>query len=142
MGVIGRGVVPSGASTGTKEALELRDGDKSFYLGKSVLTAVSNIKEKIQPLLVGKSVFEQQACDLAMLEADGTEFSPNRANALIGSEYGNLSSSSSGKGKSVYRYLCDDLKYQVNLKNELPAPLMNIINGGEHASNNLISKNL
>lgn len=138
-GVVGRGVVPSGASTGTKEALELRDGDKSFYMGKSVLNAVKNVKEKIEPLLVGKSVYDQKACDLAMLEADGTEFKSNiGANSILAVSMGICRAAALSKGKSVYAYLSDDLKIpNESKKKELPAPLMNIINGGEHASNNL-----
>jgi enolase len=138
-GIVGRGVVPSGASTGTKEALELRDGDKSFYMGKSVLKAVENIKTKIEPLLVGKSVYDQKACDLAMLEADGTEFKSNLgANSILAVSMGICRAAAMSKGKSIFAYLSDDLNIpNESSKKELPAPLMNIINGGEHASNNL-----
>lgn len=138
-GIVGRGVAPSGASTGTKEALELRDGDKSYYMGKSVLKAVANVKEKLEPLLIGKSVFDQKACDLAMLEADGTEFKSNiGANAILAVSMGICRAAAQSKGKSVFAYLTEDLKIPSESKKcELPAPLMNIINGGEHASNNL-----
>ena len=137
--VVGRGVVPSGASTGTKEALELRDGDKSFYMGKSVLKAVENIKTKIEPLLVGKSVYDQKACDLAMLEADGTEFKSDLgANSILAVSMGVCRAAAQSKGKSIFAYLSDDLNIpNESSKKELPAPLMNIINGGAHASNNL-----
>lgn len=138
-GIVGRGVAPSGASTGTKEALELRDGDASFYMGKSVRKAVQNVKDKLEPLLIGKSVFDQKACDLAMLEADGTEFKSNiGANAILAVSMGICRAAAQTKKKSVFAYLSEDLAIpnETNSK-ELPAPLMNIINGGEHASNNL-----
>ena len=138
-GIVGRGVAPSGASTGTKEALELRDGDDSYYMGKSVLKAVKNVKEKLEPLLIGKSVYDQKACDLAMLEADGTEFKSNiGANGILAVSMGICRAAAQSKNKSVFAYLSEDLNIPNESKSrELPAPLMNIINGGEHASNNL-----
>lgn len=138
-GILGRGVVPSGASTGTKEALELRDGDEKFYMGKSVLKAVENIQKIIDPIIVGKSVFEQKAIDLAMLEADGTEYkSKLGANAILAVSMAVCHAAAQCKGKGIYAYLREDLKVpSESNKFELPAPLMNIINGGEHASNNL-----
>lgn len=138
-GMLGRAAVPSGASTGTKEALELRDGDKKVYLGKSVHKAVENVNKTIAPLLVGKSVYEQKALDLAMLEADGTEFkSKLGANAILGASMAIARAGSLAAKKPLYKYLREDLAAPTTQKEYvLPAPLMNIINGGAHASNNL-----
>ena len=83
-GNMGRAAVPSGASTGSKEALELRDGDKSYYLGKSVRKAIANINDKITPVLIGKEVTDQKSLDYAMIELDGTEFKKSLgANAML-----------------------------------------------------------
>lgn len=138
-GMLGRAAVPSGASTGSREALELRDGDKSRYLGKGVLKAVLNVNTKIKNLLVGKDVFEQKAIDYAMLELDGTE---NKevlgANAILGVSMAICRAAAMAKAKPLYAYLAEDLKVPNCAGGlTLPAPLMNIINGGEHASNNL-----
>ncbi len=138
-GNLGRAAVPSGASTGSREALELRDGDKNYFLGKSVLKAVRNVNEKIAPLIVGKEVTEQQAIDMAMLELDGTDFKKNiGANAILGVSMAVCRAGALDKGMPLYEYLASFL----NVPNpvgrvRLPAPMMNIINGGEHASNNL-----
>jgi len=138
-GNLGRAAVPSGASTGTKEALELRDGDKSYYVGKSVRKAVTNINEKIKPMLLGKEVTEQSALDMAMLELDGTE---NKevlgANAILAVSMAACRAAAQDLDMPLYAYMANKL----NIPNpvgemRLPAPLMNIINGGEHASNNL-----
>jgi enolase len=138
-GLVGRASVPSGASTGSREALELRDGDKSKFLGKGVLTAVRNINEIIAPKLLGKNVFEQRSIDNLMIELDGTESkSKLGANAILGVSMAVCRAAALEKKKPVYKYLFEDLKVPNPVgKMRLPAPLMNIINGGAHASNNL-----
>ncbi|MCO4794091.1 MAG: phosphopyruvate hydratase [Bacteriovoracaceae bacterium] len=139
-GLMGRAAVPSGASTGSREALELRDGDKSYYVGKSVRTAVKNINEKIKPILIGKEVTDQRGLDLAMIELDGTDFKSNLgANTILAVSMAACRAGALDEGMDLYKYMHDKL----NVPNDsegayrLPAPLMNIINGGEHASNNL-----
>jgi enolase len=138
-GNLGRAAVPSGASTGSKEALELRDGDKSYYVGKSVRQAVTNVNEKIKPILIGKEVTELKALDMAMIELDGTE---NKevlgANAILAVSMAACRAGAYDLEMPLYAYMSEKL----NVPNpvgalRLPAPLMNIINGGEHASNNL-----
>jgi enolase len=138
-GFVARASVPSGASTGSREALELRDGDKSRYMGKGVLTAVKNVNEIIAPKLIGKSVFDQRGIDNLMLELDGTESkSKLGANAILGVSMAVCRAAAQEKGKPLYRYLFEDLKIPNPVgKMRLPTPLMNIINGGAHASNNL-----
>lgn len=138
-GSLGRAAVPSGASTGTKEALELRDGDKSFYIGKSVLKAIKNINETLAPALVGKEVTDQKALDLAMIELDGTEYKSNLgANAILAISMAACRAGALDEGKELFRYLNENLSIPNPVgKMRLPTPLMNIINGGEHASNNL-----
>ncbi len=138
-GFVGRASVPSGASTGSREALELRDGDKSIYMGKGVLKAVKNVNDLIAPKLIGKSVFDQRAIDNLMLEIDGTENKEKLgANAILGVSMAVCRAGALEKGKPVYKYLFEDLKVPNPVgKMRLPTPLMNIINGGAHASNNL-----
>ena len=138
-GFVGRASVPSGASTGSREALELRDGDKTHYMGKGVLTAVKNVNELIAPKLIGKSVFDQRAIDNLMLEIDGTENKAKLgANAILGVSMAVCRAGALEKGKPLYQYLFEDLKVPNPIgKLRLPTPLMNIINGGAHASNNL-----
>lgn len=136
---IARASVPSGASTGSREALELRDGDKSYFLGKSVLKAIKNIQEKITPQILGMDVFDLRAIDNKMLEIDGTDFKNNLgANAMLAVSMAACRAGAMEKGLPLYIYLNENL----NCPNAVgymrhPAPLMNIINGGEHASNNL-----
>jgi enolase len=138
-GKIGRASVPSGASTGSREALELRDGDKSRYMGKGVLKAVENINKVIAPALIGKSVTEQRALDHLMISLDGTENKEKLgANAILGVSMAICRAAALEKNKPLYRYLAEDLKIpNAAGKLTLPTPLMNIINGGQHASNNL-----
>lgn len=138
-GFVGRASVPSGASTGSREALELRDGDKSKYMGKGVLTAVKNINDIIAPKLLGKSVFDQRAIDHLMIEMDGTENKAKLgANAILGVSMAVCRAGALEKNKPLYLYLFEDLKVPNPVgKMRLPTPLMNIINGGAHASNNL-----
>ncbi len=131
-GFIGRAAVPSGASTGKHEAVELRDGDKSAYMGKSVLKAVQNVNETIAEELIGASVFEQNLVDKIMLELDGT---PNKgklgANAILGVSLAVAKAAAQEAGQSLFRYIGG-----VNA-NTLPVPMMNILNGGSHADNSI-----
>ncbi len=138
-GLLGRASVPSGASTGSREALELRDNDKSRYMGKGVLTAVDNVNKIITPKLIGQSVFEQRSIDQLMLELDGTENKEKLgANAILGVSMAVCRAGALEKNKPLYKYLFEDIKVPNPVgKMRLPTPLMNIINGGSHASNNL-----
>jgi enolase len=138
-GATGRASVPSGASTGSREALELRDGDKSYYLGKSVRKAISNVNEKIAPAVVGMEVSDLRAIDNKMLELDGTDFKSNLgANATLSVSMAACRAGAQEAGVELYEYLYKNLECP-NAAGYMrhPAPLMNIINGGEHASNNL-----
>lgn len=131
-GHVGRAAVPSGASTGSREALELRDGDKKRYSGKGVEKAVNNVNVTIAEELVGMDALRQVEVDNALLDLDGTEFKSNLgANAMLGVSMATARAASSFLGLPLYQYLGG-----VNAK-VLPAPLMNIINGGAHAPNNL-----
>ena len=131
-GILGRAAVPSGASTGKKEALELRDGDKRRYSGKGVENAVTNIIEKIGPELLSIDVAEQVLIDRIMLDMDGTENKGNLgANAILGVSLAVAKAAADDTGLPLYRYIGG-----VNAK-ELPVPLMNILNGGKHADNNI-----
>jgi enolase len=138
-GNLGRAAVPSGASTGSREALELRDGDKSYFVGKSVKKAVDNVNKIIAEKVIGQNVFEQEAIDRTMLEMDGTEYKSNLgANSILAVSMAACRAGALDKGKELFRYLYDDLKVPNACGYmRLPTPLMNIINGGEHASNNL-----
>jgi enolase len=132
-GVVGRACAPSGASTGSREALELRDGDKSRYLGKGVLTAVSNVNVAIRELLVGRSVFDQAALDNAMIALDGTETkSKLGANAILAVSLACAKAAAIEKGIPLYQYIAE---LRGNTSYTMPVPMMNIINGGEHADN-------
>jgi enolase len=131
-GVIGRAAVPSGASTGIFEALELRDGDKSMYLGKGVLQAVDNVNSKIAPELIGEDASNQQEIDRIMLQLDGTDNKSNLgANAILGVSLAVAKAASLAYEMPLYRYLGGITA------NTLPTPMMNIINGGAHADNNI-----
>jgi enolase len=138
-GKLGRASVPSGASTGSREALELRDGDKSKFLGKSVYKAIDNVNKIIAPKIIGMKVSEQKLIDHTMLEMDGTEYkSKLGANALLGISLAMARAGALVAGKSLYTYLFENLSApNPHRKYILPSPLMNIINGGAHASNNL-----
>lgn len=138
-GNMGRAAVPSGASTGSKEALELRDGDKKYYMGKSVLRAVANVKEKIAPKLIGLEVTDQKKIDLLMLELDGTENKSNfGANAILGVSMAACRAGALDSKMGLVQYLSEKLSApNANKQLVMPTPLMNIINGGAHASNNL-----
>ncbi|PLX89370.1 MAG: phosphopyruvate hydratase [Desulfuromonas sp.] len=131
-GIIGRAAVPSGASTGEREALELRDGDKGRYLGKGVLKAVGHVNEVIAGELIGWEASDQIGVDRKLLEMDGTDFkSKLGANALLGVSMACARAAAEDAGLPLYQYLGG-----ANAK-ELPLPMMNIINGGEHADNNV-----
>ncbi|MBJ6726948.1 phosphopyruvate hydratase [Geomesophilobacter sediminis] len=131
-GVMGRAAVPSGASTGEREALELRDGDKGRYLGKGVLTAVSNVNDIIGPEVIGLDATDQAGIDKKMLDLDGTEFkSKLGANAILGVSLAVAHAAAEEVGVPLYQYIGG-----ANAK-ELPLPMMNIINGGAHADNNV-----
>lgn len=138
-GNVGRAAVPSGASTGSREALELRDGDKNYYMGKSVRKAISNVNTAIKDIVMGKDCFDQKAIDLGMLELDGTEFKKNLgANSILAVSMAAARAGALDAKKDLYDYLYNDLKVPNAVGAfRLPAPLMNIINGGSHASNNL-----
>ena len=126
--VLGRAAVPSGASTGENEALELRDGDKSRYLGKGTLKAVANINNIIAPALIGKNVFEQRAIDQLMLDLDGTPTkSKLGANAILGVSLAVAQAAAKALNIPLYRYIGGSNAYT------LPVPMMNIINGGAHS---------
>lgn len=128
-GTLGRAAVPSGASTGEREALELRDGGDR-YLGKGVLKAVSNVNGPLRDLVIGMDAEDQKKIDYAMIEADGTETkSKYGANAILGISMAVLKASANQKHVSLYRY--------VGNGTTLPRPMMNIINGGAHADNKL-----
>lgn len=131
-GVKGRAAVPSGASTGIFEALELRDGDKSKYMGKSVQKAVDNVNNLIAPELIGEKASHQKEIDTFMIDMDGTENKSRLgANAILGVSLAVAKAASKAYGMSLYRYLGG-----INALT-LPVPMMNIINGGAHADNNI-----
>ncbi len=139
LGNVGMAAVPSGASTGSREALELRDGDKSYFLGKSVKKAVKNINLKVKEAVVGLDCVDQKNLDLKMIDLDGTENKSNLgANAILGVSMAAARAGALDTKRPLYRYLNENLNIPMdNSKMCLPSPLMNIINGGEHASNNL-----
>jgi enolase len=131
-GTLGRAAVPSGASTGSHEAVELRDGDPSKFQGKGVLKAVNNIQKIIAPAIVGMSALKQEEIDRVMIELDGT---PNKgrlgANAILGVSLAVAHAAANSKGVPLYRYLGGREAYL------LPVPLMNILNGGKHAEDSI-----
>ena len=131
-GAVGRAIVPSGASTGAYEAVELRDGDKERYLGKGVQKAVQNVEEIIAPELIGLDATDQIGIDSIMIELDGT---PNKgklgANAILGVSLAVARAAAQSVGLPLYRYIGGVNGF------ELPVPMMNILNGGEHADNNV-----
>jgi enolase len=131
-GAFGRAAVPSGASTGTHEAVELRDGDKKVYIGKGVLKAVENVNNTIASELVGFDVFDQNLLDKIMIELDGTSTkSKLGANAILGTSLAIAKAAAMEAGMPLYRYIGG-----VNA-NTLPVPMMNILNGGSHADNSI-----
>lgn len=128
----GRAIVPSGASTGAGEALELRDGDKDRYMGKGTLKAVDNVNDVIAPEVLGMDAEDQRELDMAMLELDGTENKTNLgANAILGVSVAAARAAADANGQYLYRYI-GGMSARV-----LPIPMLNVINGGQHADNNL-----
>jgi enolase len=131
-GAFGRAAVPSGASTGSREALELRDGDQSMYLGKSVLKAISNVNNIIEDALTGIDALDQRLVDQTMIKLDGTENKEKLgANAILAVSLACAKAAASHSRKPLYRYLMNSKEYI------MPVPMINVINGGEHADNNL-----
>jgi enolase len=131
-GIVGRAAAPSGASTGEREAIELRDGDKARYLGKGVTKAVSHVNNELADLVVGRDCNDQAGLDQAMIYLDGTENKSRLgANALLAVSLANAQAAALAAGQPLFRYLGGD---DANL---LPVPMMNIINGGAHADNSV-----
>ena len=130
-GTSGRASVPSGASTGSREAMELRDGNNEIYLGKGVLAAVENINSEIQTALIGHDIYDQSSIDQIMIDLDGTENKSRLgANAILAVSLACIKAASASKKTDLFRYLSDG-------PYSFPVPMMNIINGGEHANNNI-----
>jgi len=135
-GTLGRACAPSGASTGSREALELRDGDASRYLGKGVLKAVAAINGKIRDALMGKNAADQRGLDDTMLALDGTENKANLgANAILAVSLAAAKAAAASLGKPLYEHIADI--NGTSGKYSMPVPMMNILNGGEHADNNV-----
>ena len=131
-GAQGTAGVPSGASTGSREALELRDGDKGRYLGKGVTKAVANVNDKLAPALKGKAIDDLAALDKIMLDMDGDDFKKNLgANAILGVSLALAHAKAASLKKPLYEVLHNTTGYT------LPVPMMNIVNGGEHADNSV-----
>ena len=131
-GVMGRASVPSGASTGSREAVELRDGDKDRYMGKGVLKAIENINTEIAEVVAGLDANEQSFLDKTLIELDGTENKSRLgANAILAVSMANAKAAAEETGLPLYRYLGGSGQMQ------MPVPMMNVINGGAHADNNL-----
>ena len=129
-GIMARAAVPSGASTGEREALEMRDGDKKRFGGKGVLNAVKNVNEKIKPVVLHMDVYDQYSIDTAMLELDGTKTKSNLgANAILGVSMACLKAAAKAKNMPLYKYVGEG--------RNLPYAMMNILNGGAHADNKL-----
>lgn len=132
-GVMGRASVPSGASTGSMEAIELRDNDPKRFMGKGVLKAISNVENLIAKTLIGKSPFNQQEIDQILIELDGTDNKANLgANAILAVSLANLKAAAIAKNISLFQYINED-----RTKYKLPKTFMNIINGGAHADNKI-----
>ncbi|WP_201533008.1 phosphopyruvate hydratase [Psychrobacter immobilis] len=132
-GTIGRAAAPSGASTGSREALELRDGDKDRYMGKGVKKAVANVNSQIRSALVDKDVTEQQGIDDAMIALDGTENKDSLgANAMLAVSLATAKAAAKSQNLPLHQYIAN-LRNQTSLT--MPVPMMNILNGGEHADN-------
>ena len=131
-GVVGRAAAPSGASTGEREAIELRDNDKNRYLGKGVTKAVGHISNELNALVTGMDCNDQSSLDQAMIDLDGTENkSKLGANALLAVSLANAQAAATQMQQPLYRYLGGDTAMT------LPVPMMNIINGGAHANNSV-----
>ena len=137
-GSLGRAMVPSGASTGTREAVELRDGDKTRYLGKGVRKAVDNVNGAIATALKGFDAADQLGLDRRLIDLDGTENKGRLgANALLGVSMANAHAMAASRKLPLWRYLADISEHPAGWQPTLPVPMMNIINGGAHADNNV-----
>ncbi len=135
-GALGSACVPSGASTGSREALELRDGDPKRYLGKGVLQAVANVNGPLRDLLLGADAVDQRELDRRMLEADGTDNKRKLgANAMLGASLAAARAAALGRGVPLYQHIAE--LRGVDPRYRMPVPMMNILNGGEHADNNV-----
>src|SRR5699024_7880976 len=134
-GFVGMAAAPSGASTGSREALELRDGDKSRFLGKGVTKAVDNINGPIAEALLGKNALDQANIDKVMIDLDGTDNkSKLGANAILAVSLANAKAAAAAKGMPLYAHIAE--LNGTPGQYSMPLPMMNIINGGEHADNN------
>ena len=137
-GAFGRAMVPSGASTGTKEAVELRDGDKTRYLGKGVQQAVANVNGPIADMLRGQDAADQRGLDQRLVDLDGTENKGRLgANALLAVSMANAHAMAASRRQPLWQYLASISKHPAGWRPSLPVPMMNIINGGAHADNNV-----
>lgn len=135
-GFVGLAIVPSGASTGSREALELRDGDKSRFLGKGVLKAVENVNGPLAKAVMGQDALDQANIDKIMINLDGTDFKSNLgANAILAISLANAKAAAAAKGVPLFAHVAD--LNGTPGKYSMPLPMMNIINGGEHADNNI-----
>src|SRR5690606_35832072 len=133
---VGAAYAPSGASTGSREALELRDGDQARYLGKGVRKAVDNVNSTILSLLKGRDANDQRGLDEAMIDADGTDNKANfGANAILAVSLANAKAAAISKKLPLYRHVAEINGTPDRFS--MPVPMMNIINGGEHADNNV-----
>jgi len=133
----GSAIVPSGASTGAREAIELRDGDKSRFMGKGVLKAVSHVNTEIADAIIGMDANEQKAIDQVMIDLDGTDNKSRLgANALLAASLASAHAAANQKGLPLYQHL-GGLFNASGDQYKLPVPMMNIINGGEHADNSV-----
>ena len=134
-GAIGRACAPSGASTGSREALELRDGDSSRYLGKGVLAAVGNIHDQIAPAIIGMDPHDQRSLDGKLKDLDGTDNKSSLgANAMLAVSLAAAKAAANASGQPLFQHI-NTLTGGVEMR--LPVPMMNILNGGEHATNNI-----
>ena len=137
-GAFGRAMVPSGASTGTKEAVELRDGDKTRYLGKGVQQAVANVNGPIADMLRGQDAADQRGLDQRLVDLDGTENKGRLgANALLAVSMANAHAMAASRRQPLWQYLASISQHPPGWRPSLPVPMMNIINGGAHAANNV-----
>ncbi len=137
-GAFGRAMVPSGASTGTKEAVELRDGDKTRYLGKGVQQAVANVNGPIADMLRGQDAADQRGLDQRLVDLDGTENKGRLgANALLAVSMANAHAMAASRRQPLWQYLASISQHPAGWRPSLPVPMMNIINGGAHADNNV-----
>ncbi len=137
-GTMGRAIVPSGASTGAREAIELRDGDKERFMGKGVLKAVAHVNGELADKIVGMDAIDQKAIDDAMIALDGTDNKSRLgANALLSISLASAHAAANDASQPLYQYIGQNLVAGTSEQFKLPVPMMNIINGGEHADNSV-----